>query len=89
VVELVTNYDDPIEYTFDSDTVLISSDGLSNFEDSQSRLLIPFSGIVGEVVDFKVMKGEFLKRRLNRVLENLAAKKIFPLDDVGVAGIHF
>jgi hypothetical protein len=89
VVELATSYDNPVEYTFDSDTVLISSDGLGNFEDSQSRLLIPFSGIVGEVVDFKVMKGEFLKRRLNRVLENLAAKKIFPLDDVGVAGIHF
>jgi hypothetical protein len=44
---------------------------------------------VSEVVDFKVMKGEFIKRRLNRVLENLAAKKVFPLDDVGVAGIHF
>jgi hypothetical protein len=39
-------------------------------------------------VDFKNMKGEFVKRRLGRMLEDLATKKVFPLDDISVAGIH-
>jgi len=81
-------YDHPLEFVFTATTVLISSDGLSSFEDSQSRLILPLCDIIPQVVDFKNLKGEFVKRRLGRMIENLAAKKVFPLDDVGVAGIH-
>jgi len=88
---LVAPYDYPIEYTFDPTqyhTVLISTDGLSSFEDKQNMATIPLSVIANQVADFKVMKGAFIKRRLARVIEDLAVKKIFPLDDVGMAGIH-
>jgi hypothetical protein len=89
VIEVTTAaYDHPLDYTFNATTVLISSDGLSSFEDSQRRLILPLRDVIPQVVDFKNMKGEFVKRRLGRMIETLAANKVFPLDDVGVAGIH-
>lgn len=84
-------FDSPIEYVFDPElfsTVLISSDGLSSFEDTKLRQPLGLGAIAHMITRFKGMKGEFLKRRLNRVLNDLASGKIFPFDDVGVAAIH-
>lgn len=87
----VIKHDSPVEYVFDPEvfsTILISSDGLSSFEDTRTRSLVDILTITKLVTDFKVMKGEFLKRRLNRVLVDLATNKIFSFDDIGVAAIH-
>ena len=87
---LTTAFDAPIEYTFDPAqirTVLIATDGLSSFENAKTRQSVPLSTISDEITAFKVMRGAFLKRRLIRALEDMAVNKIFPLDDVGIAGI--
>lgn len=91
VIQIAFDYDHEIQYSFnpaEHHTILISTDGLRSFEDSQTRLPVPLSTIVQQMVNFKIMKGSFLKRRLNRLIEDLAAKLVFPLDDIGVAGIH-
>ena len=84
-------YDYQIDYTFDptkEHTILISSDGLSNFAKDKTRELIPLASVVHAVVDFKGLKGEFIKRRLSRVVQDMAASQVFPYDDVSVAGIY-
>ena len=65
---------------------LICSDGLESFVDKDGKK-IPYNNIVKEIVDFKTLNGEFVKRRMiafRKKCDKLGWKN---LDDVSVAGI--
>lgn len=70
-------------------TILLASDGLSSFVRMDDSYHIPVHEVIAELVSFKSLTGEFLKRRMNRMLKDFAKDGIFPMDDVSVAGIHF
>lgn len=70
--------------------ILVASDGLSSFvekkEDGASQPVLAEKVII-DLVSFKSSTGEFIKRRLNRLLRDYEKKGIFPLDDISVAGV--
>lgn len=82
-----------LDYDFDLNIneyeyILISSDGLSSFKD-KNGVSIPLENIVKEICNFKNLKGEFLKRRMNRQMNIFNKNGFFHYDDISIAGIVF
>lgn len=85
---------DPVQetlYIFNTDShpkILISSDGLSSFIHKDNDIEITKQSIITEFTRFKTMKGEFIKRRAKRAIEDISNCNIFHLDDISIGGYH-
>jgi len=82
-------YDYPAFFTFnarDFDTLFITSDGIFSFivESATERRVVPEGDVLPDFMNFKNVKGEFLKRRLNKALKNLNRRDINHYDDLSV-----
>lgn len=73
----------------DVEMAMVSSDGIGTFCRGDDRMLIPPEDIVDEMMDVKVKNGEFIKRRMKKMLEKHARENTFNLDDVSVAAMIF
>jgi len=67
-------------------TILVCSDGIKSFikKDPRERQMIPVHGIIQPMIDFKNVKGEFLKRRLKRALRSFDQNGIGHVDDLSI-----
>lgn len=84
--EKVPYYDlTSIEYDLiDIEYIMVSSDGLDSFYDKNSGEKIPIEMVVTHLSQFKSFKGEFLKRRIKRMLKNYEKLGIFHYDDLSL-----
>jgi len=80
-------YDSPSVYNYilndEFNGLLIASDGMTSFIADREGLVDP-SLYINEFHEFKTTKGEFLKRRVNKLLKNLAKEEIYNADDLSV-----
>lgn len=65
--------------------IAICSDGVESFVEKDRK--IPSEEIIKQVVAFKNLNGDFVKRRLTRLLADYAKVEIRPYDDFAVAAI--
>jgi hypothetical protein len=67
-------------------SVVICSDGAESFFSGAE----PYDqiAVIKEITSFKVWTGEFVKRRLSRLLSDFAKKGVEPLDDISCSAIH-
>ena len=68
--------------------LLITSDGIETFRNIKTNELIPIADIVHKLTDFKQTKGEFIKRRVNKMIKTYEKQGVFHHDDFSVAGIY-
>lgn len=66
------------------DWVLIASDGLNSFKNVKTGEAIPLRDVVEKFTNFKVKKGEFVKRTAKKALKELAKQNIYPMDDISL-----
>jgi len=64
---------------------IISSDGIESFIDVSTGERIPYEEVIQEIISFKTKRGEFIKRRIRRMMEDYAKKGIYNYDDVSIA----
>ena len=67
----------------------ISSDGLSSFINRSTRELVGLNTIIPQVFSFKSLAGEFLNRRMKRMVSDLSKESIFPSDDLSCGLLNF
>jgi hypothetical protein len=72
----------------DIDYIIIASDGLDSFYNQETGEKIPLESIVNELTNFKSFKGEFLKRRVKRMLKDYEKRGIFHYDDLSFGIIY-
>jgi hypothetical protein len=86
-VEEIFAYDTPSVFNYPLDDeingLLIASDGMASFIADRKGLVDP-NLYINEFCKFKTTKGEFLKRRVNKLLKNLAKEEIYNADDLSV-----
>lgn len=81
-------FDSPVIFEMDKkDLVLVSTDGINSFIDFNTVERVPSDKIVNEFVSLKNTKGEFIKRRVRRALEDFNKENIFLADDLSVGAI--
>lgn len=68
--------------------LLMTSDGIETFRNTKTNELIPIADVVSELTDFKQTKGEFIKRRVNKMIKTYEKQGVFHYDDFSVAGIY-
>ncbi len=68
------------------ESVIITSDGIQDFKRNEETI-DPLE-IVREISSFKTVNGEFVKRRLSRMIASYAKQNIVPDDDIACAAIH-
>lgn len=64
--------------------IIISSDGLESFINIDTGIKTPTKEIIDKVMDFKNTTGEFLQRRMNRVIKDLEKERIYHDDDISI-----
>jgi hypothetical protein len=77
-------------FTFPLDTykcVLIASDGIDTFFHPENGSL-PTKEILDQLVAFKNPNGEFVKRRLKRMVKQYESNRIYHYDDISIGGFH-
>lgn len=78
-------YDHPFDISFRMNTmegILIASDGIDSF--LQATTPIPATDVIPSFIAFKNLKGEFLKRRLNKQMKVYGRDNIGHFDDLSV-----
>lgn len=84
----ITKYNQPIIMSRNMNRVkkvLICSDGIDSFLFEKNLEKYDLNELVKEILSFKTTKGEFLKRRMNRLInKDLTSKGVFNFDDVSV-----
>lgn len=67
-------------------TIFICSDGIQSFikKDPSERDVLPMQDVLPDMMAFKNVKGEFLKRRLKRALKSLENDGIVHYDDLSI-----
>ena len=70
----------------DISTILIATDGIGSFVNFKTGERISDTEIIKELLSIKSKNGEFIKRRVKRMLQNLAEKDIYNTDDIAIAG---
>ncbi len=70
------------------DLFLIVSDGIESFVQAETKTSIPYQEILYELLDFKNFNGEFLARRLRKILKDFQKKHWTHEDDLSVAAIY-
>ncbi len=73
----------------DIEMVMVSSDGIGTFCCSNDRSLLKPEVVINEMYNIKVKNGEFIKRRMKKMLEKYASQGIYNLDDVSVSAMIF
>jgi len=71
----------------DIEMVMVSSDGIGTFCRSDDRSLLRPETIINEMYGIKVKNGEFIKRRMKKMIEKYASQGIYNLDDVSVSAM--
>lgn len=66
------------------ESIGIASDGIGSFLDYNGNK-IPIYDCVKEILAFKIKKGQFLRRRMKKMLKDYAKKDIYAYDDISVA----
>lgn len=66
--------------------IIITSDGLTSFINKKTREPVDTTKVITDILDFRVDTGEFLKRRMNRLLKDYEREDIILMDDLS-AGI--
>ncbi len=87
--DLVNRYDYRPEFYFykeDMETIIIGSDGFGSFHDKDNNTL-PLISLVPRLLDFKGYQGEFLKRRVNKLIKELNNEGYTNFDDISLAAI--
>jgi len=69
-----------------SGSALVASDGMSSF--FKYAYTQNISTTVKDFTQFKSMTGEFLKRRLNRYVQDMNKQGLYHYDDIAIAGIN-
>lgn len=69
-------------------SIILSSDGMQSFKRQESPSQVDIYEVVSSLTSFKQWKGEFVKRKLSRMLSEFSKKGIAPADDISVAAIH-
>jgi len=64
--------------------IIIATDGLDSFKYKKSEYL-NYTHTLSDVTSFKNWTGEFLKRRMNKVMKENAEGVITPVDDIAMA----
>lgn len=82
-------YDAPVVLKYSTSAypnIFICSDGIQSFikKDPSQRDIIPVQEIVPDMMAFKNVKGEFLKRRLKRALKTIEANGVVHYDDLSI-----
>jgi hypothetical protein len=67
--------------------VILCSDGIESFVDINTGKGIPTKEIIEQLIDFRNDNGEFVKRRVKRLIDDYAKKKIYNIDDLSVGVI--
>ena len=86
---LLFDYKKPLCYELDVENLnylILSTDGIDSFQNKESNELI---NLDKKVHDFKNYKGEFLKRRIKRILKENTKSNNHHSDDIGIAAISF
>jgi hypothetical protein len=84
----ILSYDSPLVFKFSLDdypTVAIASDGIKQFYRVTPGEMLKIQEVAENVLNFKILEGEFIKRRLLRALQNYAKEGIVPADDFSLA----
>lgn len=80
-------YDSPSVYNYKLDEefngLIIASDGITSFV-KNGQGLVPPGQYINMFNTFKTTKGEFLQRRVNKLLKDLAKENIYNADDLSV-----
>lgn len=63
------------------------SDGVSQFSQINNRSTLNMESVVAESTKFKSYRGEFVQRRVNKMLSTFASSNIYPLDDFSMGSI--
>jgi serine/threonine protein phosphatase PrpC len=73
------------------DNFILTSDGLSSFVDFSTggSTSIDKNNILRQTMSFKNFKGEFIRRRASKMMEEFEKNKIKHYDDFSVVGFHF
>lgn len=69
--------------------LILFSDGVSSFINTQSAQSIETASIANDLSSFRNTKGDFVKRKVKRVLKNFAKAGVFNSDDISVAAMIF
>lgn len=84
------DYKNPILFSFpvkDYKSVLISSDGIFSFMDNNLNMKVVNSCVTKQISNIKNYNGEFIKRRISRMISDLAKENIGHYDDISITGI--
>lgn len=75
----------------DVKNILVMTDGVSSFMGRSSGVAEPISDldILSTLTNFKVMKGEFIRRRSNATMKRFKKANIDHFDDIAIGGINF
>ena len=68
-----------------TEAFLIASDGIDSFIEIGTGNKVCFQEVMNQLTSFKTKKGEFIKRRVRRMMEDYAKKGIYNYDDVSIA----
>lgn len=81
------DYDTVTLYEFDNlEWILGSSDGIFSFTNGYS--LIDFDTVKTELADLKSFKGEFIERKMKRIIKNFNKDGNYNSDDWSVTGLY-
>lgn len=67
------------------ETIIIGSDGINSFKKENDILLL--QDLCLRILDFKTYKGEFLKRRMNKLIKELNIEGYSNFDDISLAAL--
>lgn len=83
-----THYDEPLVFSFDNNAfsaIALASDGVSSLMRIGGQQKIPASSVIEQLMAYKTTKGDFVKRRVRRMLKTYEKEGIYPTDDLAVA----
>lgn len=91
--KIAGNFDMKIAYSYKINnrllprikSAMIASDGLNSFLDLPQGDKIELATIINQGLSFKSLKGEYLKRRIIKMIKDYANRNIYHLDDVALA----
>ena len=67
--------------------IALASDGVASFMRIADQQKIPEIEIIEQVLAYKTIKGDFVKRRVRRMLKTYEADGVYPTDDLAVAAM--
>ena len=83
-------YADPVVFSADYRIVtinIISSDGLKTLIDFNTKDRLDLKEVVTNILDFKSLKGEFIRKRVNKYIKTIP-KTIVNYDDLSLSGFY-